>query len=62
MRKEFDEFWSLLKVAATAPMPDFAAGVDDSILQSDQRVRRFGYIIVLLVFVGFGGWAIFAPL
>lgn len=62
MRKEFEEFWSLLKVAATAPMPDFAAGVDDSILQSDQRVRRFGYIIVLLVFVGFGGWAIFAPL
>lgn len=62
MREELAEFWSLVKSTATAPMPSFAAGIEDSILESDRRVRRFGYAVVLLVFVGFGGWAIFAPL
>ena len=62
MREELVEFWGLLKSTATSPMPSFADGIDDSILESDQRVRRFGYVVVLLVFVGFGGWAIFAPL
>jgi len=32
------------------------------ILDSDREVRRFGYVVVLVVFVGLGAWAGLAPL
>lgn len=62
MREAVAELWSLIKSTATAPMPSFAAGIEDSILESDRRVRRFGYAVSIVVFVGFGGWAVLAPL
>lgn len=33
-----------------------------SVLESDWEARRFGYLIVLVVFGGFGAWASFAPI
>ena len=38
------------------------SGEDDAILNSDEKARRFGYAVILVVFVGLGGWAALAPL
>ena len=34
----------------------------ESVLESDRRVRLFGYWLVAVIFGGFGSWAAFAPL
>ena len=39
-----------------------AADFDLSQFSDDRPIRRLGYLIVLLVFVFFGGWSVFAPL
>ena len=62
MRSELKEFLSLLRSALTSPFPKFAEQINSDILDSDRRVRQFGYTIVLIMFVGCGGWAVFAPL
>ena len=62
MRSELKEFLSLLRSALTSPFPKFAEEINSDILDSDRRVRQFGYTIVLIMFVGCGGWAVLAPL
>jgi membrane fusion protein, epimerase transport system len=42
--------------------PENADSGASDILDSDRQARRFGYIIVLVVFGGFGIWAAVAPL
>jgi membrane fusion protein, epimerase transport system len=37
-------------------------GGDDAVLNSDEKARRFGYAVILVVFVGLGAWAALAPL
>ena len=62
MRSELKEFLSLLRSAVTSPFPKFAEEINSDILDSDRRVRQFGYTIVLIMFDGCGGWAVLAPL
>lgn len=62
MRSELRELFSILRSAVTSPVPGFVQEFDTEVLDSDRRARQLGYAIVLLMFVGFGGWAVFAPL
>ncbi len=62
MRVEVKEFWELLKSVVTSPLPQFAETLGEDVLESDRKARNLGYALVTLVAVGFGGWAIFAPL
>ena len=41
---------------------DSSADLDVKAVESDIGVRRFGFVVITLVFIGFGSWALFAPL
>lgn len=62
MREAIKDFWVALKVAITTPLPDFTKQFDEEVLASDRRAQRLGYGIVVAVLLGFGGWAVIAPL
>ena len=62
MREDIKDLWALLKSTLSSPAPQFAENIDDELLDSDRQARYFGYAVVFMVFVVFGGWAAFAPL
>ena len=62
MKEDIKEFLGVLKNALLGPMPSVADDFEEAVLDSDRRVRLFGYWVAILVFGGFGAWAVFAPL
>lgn len=56
------QLWGNLREFLFPPIPDFISDCDPEIVDADREVRRFGYVTILVVFIGFGGWAMFAPL
>jgi epimerase transport system membrane fusion protein len=62
MREAIREFLGVLKTALSAPPPDYTKTFDESVLESDQRARNFGYAMICVLLFGFGGWAALAPL
>ena len=58
LRQAIREVWRGL----TDPLPVVSENFESQVLESDLNERKFGYAVVLFVFVGFGGWAAFAPL
>ena len=51
-------FWQAFNAAEPSASKDY----DEEILDSDRQERTFGYVVVGLVFLGFGTWASFAPI
>ncbi len=62
MRVELKELWDVVSSIIKSPLPQFAQVLGDDVLDSDRQARNFGYTLLIVVFVGFGSWAIFAPL
>lgn len=62
MKQSVKEFWQIIKQVITAPVPDISQNFDQEVIESDRRARSFGYSIVALILVGFGGWGAIAPL
>ena len=62
MPSDFAEFFGVIKKAALGRVETPESDAEAALLDSDRQARRFGYAIVLLVFVGGGSWAAFAPL
>ena len=62
MRETAKQLWGNFREFLSAPIPDFISNYDPEIVDADREVRRFGYVTILVVFLGFGGWAMFAPL
>lgn len=58
LKQAIRDLWNGL----TNPLPVVSENFESQVLESDQNERKFGYAVVLLVFLGFGGWAAFAPL
>ena len=62
MKKALKNFWAILKLIATRPLPDVTGDSSLAVLDSDLRARSLGYGIVAFLLLGFGGWAVVAPL
>lgn len=62
MKKALKDFWAILKLIATRPLPDVTGDSSLAVLDSDLRARSLGYGIVAFLLLGFGGWAVVAPL
>lgn len=62
MLNDLKAFWRVVKVMLTGAVPSSADGFDQSVIDSDRNARNIGYLIIAAVFLGFGGWAAFAPL
>ncbi len=56
------QVWEILKQTMLRPAPPVTEDFDPSVLESDRSVRALGYLIIAFVFLGFGGWAVLAPL
>ena len=61
MKDAIQQFIGVLRTALTGPLPPIEM-ISESVLESDRRVRLFGYWLVAVIFGGFGSWAAFAPL
>ena len=62
MRKKIFQYWEGLRNFVKRGGREEWVADEQAILNSDRQAIRFGYAIVLVVFVGFGGWAALAPL
>lgn len=62
MLDDVKAFWQVIKAMLTGTVPGSVEGFDQSVIDSDRNARNIGYLIIAAVFVGFGGWAAFAPL
>lgn len=62
MKESFLKFVQLVKDVLQGPMPTGAEGLDESVLNSDRKTRLMGYLVVAIVFGGFGLWAAVAPI
>ena len=62
VKDAIQQFIGVLKTALTGPLPPIEMEFSESVLESDRRVRLFGYWLVAVIFGGFGSWAAFAPL
>ena len=62
VKDAIQQFIGVLRTALTGPLPPIEMEFSESVLESDRRVRLFGYWLVAVIFGGFGSWAAFAPL
>lgn len=62
MRNKFVTGMTALRHFLFEDSNDSVSANDEAILNSDRYARRFGYLLVLVVFGGFGIWAGLAPL